>query len=307
MRRVLCIVGPTASGKTDAGVETAFKLNGEIISTDSRQVYKHIPIASAVPPEMERKGIPHHFMEELNLNEEFNAGEFGKQGRVVVDEIFEKRKQPIVVGGSGLYLYSLIDGFFDEEIESKEVRKELYEKLKAKGREFLYNELKEVDKIAAAAMMPHNVRRVIRALEIYYASGRKISDLQKKKIEINFEPIQIGLLWDRKELYERINRRVDEMLKAGLVEEVRELKDRGFDCKKNNSLNTVGIKEVFAYLEDEINYADMVDLIKQNTRRYAKRQMTWFKRDDRINWVKMNHDMSTRDIVPEIIALFEKE
>lgn len=307
MRKILCIMGPTASGKTDMGVETALKLDGEIISADSRQVYNHIPIASAIPPEKERKGIPHHFMEELNLNEEFNAGEFGRQGRVIIDQIFERGKMPIVIGGSGLYIQSLIDGFFDEEIESKEARKELYEKLKVKGREFLYKELKEVDKIAAATMMPHNVRRVIRALEIYYASGKKISDMHKKKIEMDFEPVQIGLLWERKELYERINLRVDEMLKAGLVEEVRELKDRGFDSKKDNSLNTVGIKEVFAYLEDEINYSDMTDLIKQNTRRYAKRQMTWFKRDERINWIKINYDINIRDIVSEIITIFEKE
>ena len=129
MRKVLCIVGPTASGKTAIGVEAAIKLNGEIISADSRQVYKHFPIASAIPSEKERKAIPHHFMEELNINEEFNAGEFGKKGRALIDDIFKRGKQPVVVGGSGLYLSSLIDGFFDEKIESKEARKELYEKL----------------------------------------------------------------------------------------------------------------------------------------------------------------------------------
>jgi tRNA dimethylallyltransferase len=306
MRKVLAIVGPTASGKTPVAIEIAKQLNGEIISADSRQVYKHIPIASAIPSEKERQGIPHYFMEELNLTESFNAGEFGKLGREKIEDIFSRGKQPVITGGSGLYIRSLIDGLFEEEIENEEVRNDLYEKLKLKGKEFLYNELKEIDKIAAAAMMPHNFRRVIRALEIYYASGKKISDLQKNKIRIDFETVQAGLMLDRKFLYHRINERVDVMLKKGLVKEVEQLKDNGFHYTKNNALNTVGIKEVFKYFEGEYNYDEMVHFIKQNSRRYAKRQMTWFRKDKRIQWVEVTPETSTQRASGEIIEIFQK-
>lgn len=304
MRKVLALVGPTASGKTSLGIETAKLLDGEIISADSRQIYKHINIAAAIPSPEERQGIPHHFMEELNLNEEFNAGDFGKKGREVVDDIFSRGKQPIIVGGSGLYIRSLIDGLFEEEVEDEEIREKLYDKLKLKGKEFMYNELKEIDKIAAATMIPANIRRVIRALEIYYATGKKISDLHKNKIKISFEAVQVGLNWERKILYERINIRVDEMLDAGLVDEVRELKNMGYDPKEYNSLNTVGIKEVFSYLDNEITQSNMIDLIKQNSRRYAKRQMTWFRQDKRINWVNLNESMDIKYIAGEVVSFF---
>lgn len=311
MRKVLAIIGPTASGKTAIGVETAKLLDGEIISADSRQVYKHFPIASAIPPESERQGIPHHFMEELNLTEDFNAGDFGRLGRRLIDEIFERGKQPVIVGGSGLYITSLIDGLFDDEMDKSEdderdneIRDKLYNRLKEKGKEFLYNELKEIDKIAAATMLPTNIKRVIRALEIYYATGKKISDLHKNKIEIDFDTVQIGLMWDRSELYQRINDRVDAMMDMGLLDEVRELKNKGFNPIEYNSLNTVGIKEVFEYLDGDITQTQMISLIKQNSRRYAKRQMTWFRKDKRISWLNLSHDTGIKAIAEEVVSIF---
>jgi len=212
----------------------------------------------------------------------------------------------LIVGGSGLYLKSLIDGFFEEEIGSKEIREKLYEKLKLKGKEFLYNELKEIDKIAASKMIPQNVRRIIRALEIYYASGRKISDLQKEKVKIDFETLQVGLMLDRKYLYQRINERVDDMIKRGLMDEVQRLKDNEFDYINYNSLNTVGIREVYLYLAGELNYPEMVDLIKRNTRRYAKRQMTWLRKDERIKWIEVTEYKRMEVLRDEITGLFDK-
>ncbi len=305
MKKVLAIIGPTASGKTSVAIECAVLINGEVISADSRQVYKHIPIASAIPSLKEKKEIPHHFMEELNLNEDFNAGDFGKIGRERISEIFDRGKQPIIAGGSGLYIRSLVDGLFEEEVEDTRIREELYQKLKTKGKEFLYDELKEIDKIAAAAMLPANIRRVIRALEIYYATGKKISDLHQQKIDINFKTVQVGLMWDRGELYDRINNRVDAMLDAGLVDEIRALKDIGFNPDEHNSLNTVGIKEVFRYLDNDITQSEMISLIKQNTRRYAKRQMTWFRKDKRINWVNLSNDSDISQLAGEIVSFFE--
>ena len=306
MKKVLAILGPTASGKTKLSIEVAKVLDAEIISADSRQVFKHIPIASAIPTEKERQCIVHHFLEEYNLNEEFNAGKFGKLGRIRISEIFSREKTPLIVGGSGLYIRSLIDGFFEEEVGSKEIREKLYEKLKLKGKEFLYNELKEIDKIAASKMIPQNVRRIIRALEIYYASGRKISDLQKEKVKIDFETLQIGLMLDRKYLYQSINERVDGMIKRGLVDEVQRLKDNGFNYINYNSLNTVGIREVYMYLAGELNYPEMVELIKRNSRRYAKRQMTWFRKDERIKWIEVTEYKSMEVLRDEITELFEK-
>ena len=306
MKKVLAIIGPTASGKTKLSIEVAKEIDAEIISADSRQIYKHIPIASAIPTEKKRQSIVHHFLEEYNLNEDFNAGKFGKLGRIRINEIFSREKTPLVEGGSGLYIKSLIDGFFEEEVGSKEIREKLYEKLKLKGKEFLYNELKEIDKIAASKMIPQNVRRIIRALEIYYASGKKISDLQKDKVKIDFETLQVGLMLDRKYLYQRINERVDDMIKRGLIDEVQRLKDNGFDYINYNSLNTVGIKEVYLYLAGELNYIDMVELIKQNSRRFAKRQMTWFRKDERINWIEVTDYKSIEVIRNEIDSLFNE-
>lgn len=306
MRDVIAIVGPTASGKTKLSLEIAKKINGEIVSADSRQVYLHIPVATSAPSLNDRKLIKHYFIEELNLDEEFNAGEYGKQAREIIEDILNRGKTPVIVGGSGLYVRSLIEGFFDEEIKDKKIRAELNEKLKQKGREFLYNELKEIDKIAAAAMLPSNIRRIIRALEIYYATGKKISELHKNKIEIKFRTHQYGLMLDRKYLYERINERVDEMIKAGLVEEVRALWDRGYNYKNFNSLNTVGIKEVMKYFENEYNYEEMVEMIKQNTRRYAKRQMTWFNKDKKIKWVVVEHTTDFAVLSDYIIDDFYK-
>jgi tRNA dimethylallyltransferase len=304
-RKVLAIVGPTASGKTKLAIETAKHLHGEIISADSRQNYKHIPISTATPSIEEREGIRHHFLEELNLTEKFTAGEFGKAGRKKIDEIFDNGLQPIICGGSGLYIKSLIDGFFEEEVQDENVRKNLYQLLKDKGKDFIYNELKEIDKIAASTMLPENTRRVIRALEVYFASGKRMSELQQNKIEINFRTVQIGLYLERKFLYERINKRVDEMIEEGLINEVEKLKSNGYDWRTYNSLNTVGIKEVFGYLEGQLDHKDMVELIKQNTRRYAKRQMTWFKADPRILWLEVTEEKTPEDLTKETLYLFK--
>ncbi len=307
MKKVLAIVGPTASGKTKLSIKIAKNLDGEIISADSRQVYKHIPIATSQPSKDELAKVKHYFINELNLDEEFNAGEFGMKGREIIRDVFKRNKQPIVTGGSGLYIRSLIDGLFEERIDAGEIRDELYEKLHTHGKEYLYNELVKIDKKAANTMIPQNFRRVIRALEVYYSTGKKISEYQKEKIEIDFTTFQIGLMHDRKHLYQRINERVDKMLEEGLVEEVRKLKDRGLDYKKYYSLNTVGLKEVFKYFEREYDYDEMVRLIKQNSRRYAKRQLTWFRKDKRINWIELKEGSDDLSTAEKVVSLFKSD
>jgi len=304
MKKVLAIVGPTASGKTKLSVDVACRLDGEIISADSRQIYKLIPIATSHPAAEDLKKIRHYFINELEPADEFNAGEFGTKAREIIKDIFKRKKQPVIAGGSGLYIRSVIDGLFEEEIEASEVRDELYEKMNTLGKNYLYNELVKVDKKSADTMIPQNFRRVIRALEVYYVTGKKISEFQKEKTEIDFKTVQIGLMFDRKHLYHRINERVDKMLEEGLIEEAKRLRELGYDHTKYYSLNTVGLKEVFKYFDGEYDYDEMVRMIKQNSRRYAKRQLTWFRKDKRINWIDVHEGTDDLEITEKAIDIF---
>jgi len=298
--RILTIVGPTASGKTNLAIKTAeslqYKFNKkvEIISADSRQVYKHISIATAQPSKTELNKFKHYFVNELELEEEFNAGDFGKKGREVIKKIINSGKIPIIAGGSGLYIDSLVNGLFDyEELlddaelkkSQKHIREKLYDELKSNGLEKLVSELNEVDPETIIDIPQITERRVIRALEVYYLTGIPISVHKSKKINIEFNAVKIGIKLDRAELYIRINERVDAMIANGLIKEVKTLKEKGYHYKDYNSLNTVGVKEVFDFLDEKISYDRMVELIKQNTRRFAKRQITWFRRYNDIKWV----------------------
>ncbi len=303
-KKVLAIVGPTGSGKTKLSLIVAEKLNGEIISADSRQVYRYMDIGTAKPPLEERERIKHYFIDELNPDEEFNAGVFGEKGREIIEDIFSRGKVPIVVGGSGLYIKSLIDGFFEGPGADWELREILYKKANELGKEVLYEELKKVDPISAEKIHPNNLKRVIRALEVFYITGKPISQLQQTiKPEIDFKTIQVGLNWDRKKLYKRIEQRVDEMIKAGLIDEVKKLRELGYD-KNLNSLQTVGYKEVFDYLDGLISYDEMIRLIKRNSRRYAKRQLTWFRQDKRIIWLDVDEYTDFNELAEKVAQIY---
>jgi tRNA dimethylallyltransferase len=311
-KKVLAIAGPTASGKTELAYRIALycksHLNktAEIISADSRQAYKHIPISASHPPAEYLKNIKHHFVNELELNREFNAGDFGKSGREVIKKLFSEDKIPVIAGGSGLYLRSLIYGLFefesdDEDYEKKknEVRNILNHRAETEGMQKLLDELIKVDKEAAEGLDASNSRRILRALEVYNMTGKSILYWRKNMIEIPFTTVQYGLNWERKILYERINRRTDNMIAAGLIDEIKKLEENNYHYKTHNSLNTVGVKEVFDYLDGKISLNEMKELIKMNTRRFAKRQMTWFRKDKNINWI----DITSEE---EIINLPEK-
>lgn len=287
--KVIVIVGPTASGKTDLSIRLAKELNGEIISADSMQIYKKMTIGTAKPTKEEMQGIPHHMIDIVEPNEDFNVAKYKNMAEEKIEEVLSKGKQPIIVGGTGLYIDTLVNGieFFDIENDF-EYRAKLENEVKEKGVDWLYEELKKVDPEAADNIEKNNVRRVIRALEIYKVTGKTKTQLDKESIKgSKYDYIIFGLLWDREKLYERINLRVDRMLKDGLIEEVKSLIDNeGFS---KTALQGLGYKEVVEYLEGNVSYEEMVEKIKMETRRYAKRQMTWFKRNQNIIWLEASN------------------
>lgn len=303
--KVLFIVGPTCSGKSLLAIKIAEKLNGEIVSADSRQIYKYMDIGTAKPTQDQLQKIKHHFIDELYPDQEFSAGEYSKQARERIEMIFKQKKIPIVVGGSGLYIEALIDGIFDSPPVDKNIRKRLYELYHEVGAEAMLGKLRKIDPMSAERMTTTNIRRIIRALEVYELTGLPISELQKRRVPADFMPVQIGLNWRRDKLYERINKRVDDMVSSGLIDEVRRILDMGYSYKLN-ALQTVGYKEVINYLWRKISFVEMVEVIKRNTRRYAKRQLTWFRHDSKIRWIDVESEDEIDHLKEKIIEFFKK-
>lgn len=277
-------MGPTCSGKTKLSLLLAKRLKSEIISADSRQVYKYLDIGTAKPTGQELKEVKHHFINVLNPDEEFNINRFEVEAVSIISKLHKLNKIPVVVGGSGLYIKALIDGIFNTVDKDEEYRNELKEKKSKYGNEYLYEELKKVDPISASRMLPQNWKRVIRALEVHHLSGKPIWKHQQEYVrQINFEFYQYGLNWDREILFDNINMRVEQMVKNGLIEETKNVLGMGYN-RELNSLNTVGYKEIISYLNNEFTLEKAIELIKRNTRRFAKRQVTWFRKDNRIKW-----------------------
>jgi len=304
----LVIVGPTASGKTLLSLNMAHRLHGEIISADSRQVYKYLTIGTSKPSEEDRATAPHHFVDILDPKEVYSAGLFARQAMEKVEAVISGGRTPIVVGGSGLYIKAVVDGIFDGPAAQPEIRRRLEQRLKEEGVESLTRELERVDQGTAAAMKAEpKPRRLIRALEVYYATGKPLSAHHGAQTRTaRFSWIQVGLDWNRPDLYKRIDQRVDRMFEAGLLEEVNWLKENGYDSRLN-SLNTVGYKEVFDHLQGTLNLADCIDLVKRNTRRFAKRQLTWFRADKRIRWIPVRGEPEWGTIADRTEDLYRKE
>jgi tRNA dimethylallyltransferase len=289
--KVIVIVGPTCSGKTDLSLDLALKLDTEIISADSRQVYKYLNIGTAKPSKEIRRKVKHHFIDVLEPNEDFNVSIFENESLKIIEKLLKNNKIPIVAGGSGLYIKALVDGIFNTVDTDHQLREKLLKEKEIYGNDYLYNQLKNVDPESAESMLPQNYKRVMRSLEIYYLTGKSIKEHQKKyEREMNLTFMQFGLRWDRKKLYQNINDRVEKMMREGLLDEVKSILAKGFD-KNLNSLNTVGYKEIISYLNDETDFNTAVELIKRNSRRFAKRQLTWFNPDKRIKWFDVvNYD-----------------
>lgn len=296
--KLIVIVGPTASGKTRLAVELAQKLNGEVVSADSMQIYQEMNIATAKPTIEEMAGIPHHLIDFLPLNTPFNVFDYTVLSKKVIQEIAKRGKLPILTGGTGLYINSVIDNLtFTEEEQNPKLREALYREAEADGGAKLYQYLSEIDPESAAQIHPNNLIRVVRAVEIYRTTGITMSEQKRRSREqpSPYELCMLGLNYrDRQKLYDRINLRVDCMLKAGLLEEAQSILSQD-DLK--TSYHAIGYKELKGYFDKIEDLKSCIDKIKQESRRYAKRQLTWFRRDQRINWFYIDEFGSFEEVI----------
>ncbi|MDQ0199890.1 tRNA (adenosine(37)-N6)-dimethylallyltransferase MiaA [Neobacillus ginsengisoli] len=299
-QKVLVIIGPTAVGKTKLSIDLAKRYNGEIISGDSMQIYRKMDIGTAKIKESEMEGIPHHLIDIKEPDESFSVAEFQHLVRTKISEISGKGKLPIIAGGTGLYIQSVIFDYQFSDAPADEAFRSLLEaKVKEIGNDALYQELKEIDPESALQVHPNNVRRVIRALEIYHCSGKTMSEYQKvQQPDLLYQTALVGLTMDREKLYERINYRVDLMLEEGLVEEVKELYLQGLrDCQ---SIQAIGYKEIYEFLDGKVTMNEAVENLKQNSRRYAKRQLTWFRNKMDVEWFDMTDAWNFEKKITEI-------
>ncbi len=283
---LLVICGPTASGKTDTAAELALRYGGEVVSADSMQIYKGLCICTAKPTPGEMRGVPHHMIDFLEPWEDFSVAEYVKTASDVIRDIHARGKLPVLAGGTGLYINSLIDNISFEHIpEDPSLRKSLEDEAREMGKEHMHKRLADIDPQAAAAIHPNNLIRVIRAIEMRELSGRTADEnrLMSREKSSPYDLCMIGLTcFDRQVLYDRIDRRVDRMIEAGLVDEVRRVYESG---KTATAFNAIGYKEMLPFLRGERSLEETIVIIKRETRHYAKRQLTWFRRDVRISWV----------------------
>lgn len=296
---IFILSGPTAVGKTDISINLAKRLNGEIISADSMQIYKHMDIGSAKICQQEMKGIKHHLIDFVDPKESFSVSEFSAMSKLLIDDIIKRGKLPMIVGGTGLYIDSLIFNYnFANSSKDYEYREYLRTLAVEKGDDYVYNLLKDVDMDSYEKLHVKDLKRVIRALEVYKTTGKTIKEVNDE-IDIYDIPYNISyfvLNMDRKELYKRIDDRVDIMLKEGLLEEVKSLLDMGLD-ENMQSMKGIGYKELILHLKGDISYDDAVYKIKKGSRNYAKRQLTWFRKDKRVQWIDKDSFKSEEEIV----------
>lgn len=294
---IFFLVGPTAVGKSALAVKLAKKIRAEILSLDSMQIYKGADILSSKPSERMRKTVAHHLLGIVSATQNFDVARYRRLALRKIREIHKRSKTPLFVGGTGLYMSVLIDGIFKEAKKDEALRRKLYAQAEKRGSDYLYHKLKTIDTAAASKIHPHDLKRIVRALEAYQLTGKPISELWKKRKGLgNLYDVRVfGLSKDRQELYNDINARVERMFQKGLVNEVRNLRKKrlSLTCAK-----AIGMREIGGYLEGKYDLAYAKELIKKNTRNYAKRQLTWFRKDKRISWI----DAGRADILKELMS-----
>ncbi|WP_405355451.1 tRNA (adenosine(37)-N6)-dimethylallyltransferase MiaA [Ruminococcus sp.] len=306
--KLISVVGPTASGKTALAVELAKKYNGEIISADSMQIYKGMSIATAKPSDKEKQGIPHHLMDFLPSDKTYSVADFVNDAKACIEDIVSRGKLPIIAGGTGLYVDSLLNGIsFEKQERNEDISNELFELYQQKGVDYLLDMLSKFDSESADNLREQrNVKRIIRAIEFYKTSGITISEHNRnsRQNESPYEPINLGLKYeDRQKLYDRINLRVDLMLENGLVEEAKEVLSQSLS---STSKMAIGYKELIPYFNGERSLDECIEILKRETRRYAKRQLTWFNRDKDINWILVDKFNGFDDIFNYAQTIIDK-
>ena len=303
----IIVAGPTASGKTKVSIELAKRLNGEIVNADSMQVYKELNIGTAKATREEMENIPHHMLDVADKFDEFTVSDYRALALPIIKDIIARGKTPIIVGGTGFYINSLLFEMDYGNASKDESIREKYESLaKEHGNQYVYDILKSVDIDSAEKLHSNDLKRVIRALEIYETTGVKKSTMQNTMQTFNtgINPLIIGLSMCREKLYSRINQRVDIMVNDGLIEEVKSLMDMGLN-ESHQSMSGIGYKEIVPYIKGEMSKEDSIMLLKQNTRHYAKRQITWFKKVPTINWIDLTDGLN-EEILDNIIDMYKK-
>jgi len=294
-KKIIFLLGPTGIGKSAAAISLAAKINAEIISCDSMQIYRKMNILTSKVGARQRKRIKHHLLGIVDPQQEYNAAQYRKTALEICDKLYVKGKIPLFVGGTGLYYSIILDGLFAAVPQDKAIRAKLEKQLKLKGNAYLYRQLSKVDKEAAAKIHPHDARRIIRALEVYLKTGKPISRLQKDREGLGkeYQVEVLGLNLARQDLYQAIDARVEGMFAAGVVSEVKRL----LKLKLSRTARcAIGIRELQGYFEGNCSLAESKRLMQRNSRHYAKRQLTWFRKDKRIRWVKINQAESPAQI-----------
>ncbi len=301
MSQIIVVAGPTASGKTGLAVRLAQHYGGEVVSADSMQIYKHMDIASAKPTEEEMQGIPHHLIDVVSPFEPFSVAEYVKRAREVIADILSRGRLPIVAGGTGLYISSLVDNIeFTEEKTDPAVRQKLLSQAEEQGIEPLYKRLQEIDPAAAEKIHPNNTKRVVRALELFETTGLTLTqqNARSRRTPPPFTSFMLALCPEREELYRRIDLRVDDMVEQGLFLETKQLRNMGL-TRDMQSMQGIGYKEAFDYLEGRVSREVCIEEIKKATRHYAKRQLTWFRRDERYRWLDPTKEENISAVMEE--------
>jgi tRNA dimethylallyltransferase len=301
-KKLVVIIGPTAVGKTKLSIDLAHRLDGEIISGDSMQIYKGMDIGTAKISVNEMEGIRHHLLDIKSPEEDFSVAEFQANVRPLIKEIANQAKTPMIVGGTGLYIQSVLyDYQFTENPSDPEYRSKLEAELKDKGAQAIHQLLEKIDPESAEKIHPNNSRRVIRALEVFQCTNKTMSEYRNsQEQEPLYDVALIGLTMDREILYDRINQRVELMIKQGLLEEVKELYDKGI--RNTQAIQAIGYKEIYDYFDGKMTYDEAINQLKQNSRRYAKRQLTWFRNKMEVKWFDMTPPIKYDGMVDDIFT-----
>ena len=304
---LIAVIGPTASGKTGLAVEIAKKFGGEVVSADSMQIYSELTVGTAKPTEKEMEGVPHHLIGHKSIDEEYSVVDYVEEAKNAIADIFSRGKLPVLCGGTGLYVDSLLSNTEFSEIKSDpDVRKKLYDFAEENGNEALFEKLKEIDPESAAKTHANNLIRVVRAMEVYEVTGKTMSEHQKDSHPIPsiYDVCYIGTNFaDRDKLYARIEQRIDEMLEEGVEEEARFLFEHNGTC---TAAQAIGYKEFYPYFRGEMSRENAISVLKKETRHYAKRQITWFRRNDKINWLFRDEFSEKKDLSEAAFEIIER-